>query len=298
MRDSVVAGGIGGIAVALAIAATTLNGIFAIAVANTSIPDVLRLLLFIAFALNNVCLAYLIFFIYISIRKINGWAGSWSSAFRWRMLAIGVVLATTALVLTIIALIWLATTMADLPHKIASQTSRLMHIVWCAIWGASILAEAAIFGFIGHWTRSMQRSDSVQDLDFGIRMPPMEEVARPTTRPTRESYSSQDPTLASPPRTPRTPTSTLRNSSSIRVGPGSSRVKLIQKGSARSSLDYAAGEAQSIDSAFDRWASSPIPKTSRRDGAVIFSAPRLSCLKYRLCEAGSQLAFPLCCRHF
>ena len=259
MLDSVIAGGLGSIAVALTIAACALNGIFAVALANTSIPDVLRLLLFIAFALNIVCLAYLVFFIHMSIRKINNRAGSWSSAFRWRMLAIGVVIAITALVLTVISVIWLATIRDDLPHKIALQTSKLMHILWCAIWGASIIAEAIVFGFIGNWTRSMQRPNSIQDLDFGIRIPPMEEVARPTTTAIRESYSSQDPTLASPPRTPRTPTSTLRNSSSTRVGPGSSRVKLIQKGSARSSLDYPAGDAQSIDSAFDRWVSFPFP---------------------------------------
>lgn len=273
MLDSIITGLLGGIAVALSIAATILNGIFAIALANTSIPDVLRLLLFIAFALNIVCLAYLVFFIYISIRKINNRAGSWSGAFRWRMLAIGVVIAVIALVLTLIALIWLATVRDHLPRKIALQASKSMYITWFAIWNVSILAEAATFAIIGNWTKSMERPNSVQDLDFGIRIPPMHEVARPTTTATRESYNSQDPTLASPPRTPRTPTSTLRNSSSTRAGPGSSRVKLIQKGSARSSLDYPAGEAQSIDCAFDRWVSPPFPEMSCREAAVASFAP-------------------------
>lgn len=269
MLDSVVAGGLGSIAVALTIAASALNGIFAVALANTSIPDVLRLLLFIAFALNVVCLAYLVFFIHISIRKINDRAGSWSSAFRWRMLAIGVVIAIVALVLTVISVIWLATIRDDLPQKIALQTSKLMHILWCTIWGASIIAEAVVFGFVGNWTRSMQRPSSIPYSDFGIRVPPIMEEARPTRTAIRDSYSSQDPTLASPPRTPRTPTSTLRNSSSTRVGPGSSRAKLIQKGSARSSLDYGSSEGQSIDSAFDRWVSSPFPTNLCPEAALV-----------------------------
>lgn len=262
MLSSLITGVLGSISLALSIAATVFNGIFAIALANTPIPDVLRLVLFIAFALNIVCLAYLVFFIHISITKINNCAGSWSSAFRWRMLAIGVVVALVALVLTVITLIWIATLRNDLPYHIALQRSKVMYIIWFVTWGLSILAEAAIFVFIGNWTKTMQRPDSVQDLDFGIRMPPMEEVPRPTTSATHDSYSSQDPTLASPPRTPRTPTSTLRNSSSTRIGPGSSRVKLVQKGSARSSLDYPAGEAWSIDSAFDRWVSS-VPVLTR-----------------------------------
>lgn len=146
MLDSVIAGGLGSIAVALTIAACALNGIFAVALANTSIPDVLRLLLFIAFALNIVCLAYLVFFIHMSIRKINNRAGSWSSAFRWRMLAIGVVIAITALVLTVISVIWLATIRDDLPHKIALQTSKLMHILWCAIWALQLLRRPSFLG--------------------------------------------------------------------------------------------------------------------------------------------------------
>lgn len=256
MLSSLITGVLGSISVVLSIAATVFNGIFASALANTPIPDVLRLLLFIAFALNIVRFAYLIFFIYISITKINNCAGSWSSGFRWRILAIGVVVALIALVFTLMTLIWIATLQDDLPHHIALQRSKVMYIIWFVTWGLSIVAEAAIFAFIGNWTKTMQRPKSVQDLDFGIRMPPMEEVPRPTTSATHDSYNSQDPTLASPPRTPRTPTSTLRNSSSTRIGPGSSRIKLVQKGSARSSLDYPAGDAQSIDSAFDRWVSS------------------------------------------
>ena len=271
MLLSTIAGILGGIAIALTVAATVLNGIFAIALANSTAPDVLRLLLFIAFTLNIVCLAYLAFFIYVSIRKINNRAASWSSTFRWRMLAIGAVLGIVALVLTIILLLWLATVRDDLPHRIALQSRRTMYIMWFAIWGLSIFAQAAIFAFIGKWTTSMQRTSSVgrPDLDFGIRVPPMNEV-RPTTNATRESYNSQAPTLASPPRTPRTPTSSIRHSSSTRVGPGSSRVKLIQKGSARSSIDFPAGEAQSIDSAFDRWDTSSVPQEIR---AGIHSSP-------------------------
>jgi hypothetical protein len=251
---------LGGISIAFTTTATVLNGIFAIALADATIPDVLRLLLFIAFALNIVCLAYQAFFTYVSVRKINNRAISCASGFRWRILTIGVVLASIALVLTIVVLIWLVTVRDEMPHKIALQTSQTIYIVWFAVWALSVFAEVAVFAFIAKWTTQLQRPNSVDHLDFGIHIPPMQEV-RPTSNATRQSYQSQDPTLVSPPRTPRTPrtpTSSIRNSSSTRVGPGSSRVKLIQKGSARSSLDFPAGEATSIDSAFDRWDTSSV----------------------------------------
>lgn len=154
-----------------------------------------------------------------------------------------------------------------MPHTIALQTSQTMYIVWFAAWGLSFLAESAVFAFIAKWTIRTQRPQSADYLDFGIQ--PMHEI-RPITNATRQSYNSEDPTLASPPRTPRTPSSSIRHSSSTRVGPGSSRVKLIQKGSARSSLDFPPVEATSIDSAFDRWDTSSVHHEIR---ANIHSSP-------------------------
>ena len=90
---------------------------------------------------------------------------------------------------------------------------------------------------------------------------------------TNQSYDSQQLTLNSPPRTPVSRgESFTRRSSSTKVGPGSSRTKLVRH-SNRSSFEvvpFPTGEVMSLDSAFDNWDTSSVHQEMR---AAIHSSP-------------------------
>ncbi|KAJ9636083.1 uncharacterized protein PV06_01221 [Exophiala oligosperma] len=100
----------------------------------------------------------------------------------------------------------------------------------------------------------------------------MSYAGRPSTQQTNQSFGSQEATLNSPPRTPVSRGGSIAMSSATRVGPSSSRTKLIRH-SNRSSFDtgpFPAAEAKAIDSAFDSWDTSSVHQEMR---AAIHSSP-------------------------
>jgi len=273
MLETTKALAIGGLTVLIIIASTVLNVVFASNVADNLIISGLRVTLYVAFGLNLLSLVSLCFFSTIYVRNLAGHSiGQKKST--WAQYVMGVSIAAIALAVSGGSLVWLVVRRLDLPRAMLRQSPIVLVAVWFTLWGVSLILQAALFAYLGSWTWNALRTRSAGrlDLDFGIRVPSMAE-ARPTTRESRRSFQSQDPTLHSPPRTPisrRRRSSHARRSSSTRVGPGSgpnsaSRTKLVGKGSARSSFEippFPASEAFSIDSAFDQYDTSSVHRAA------------------------------------
>jgi hypothetical protein len=243
----------------------------------TEATPAIQLLAFVAFAVNLLVIATLIFLATYYVAKLKPEPIELPTRLCWRFIAMGIVVTIVSLPLSLITLISLTRALKHLPRRIVNQPIDTMLIAWFALWGVSVLLRVAFFGFTAMWTKNVLRTQGADeeslDLDFGIASPTMAE-ARPDTQGTMRSFRSQDNTLASPPKTPTTPRpkSSLRSSSSTKVGPGSSRTKLIHD-SAKSSFDFPAGEAFPVDDGFDRWDTSSVHQEVR---ATLQSSPPLT----------------------
>ena len=255
-------------------ATTAFDVIFAFSLSNAR--PAIQLLAFVAFAVNLLVIATLIFLVTYYVGKLRLNLIGLRRRLCWRFLAMGIIITIISLPLSLVTLVSLLRALDHLPRQIAHQPIKTMLAAWFGLFGVSALLRLAFFAFTVVWTkRTLQTRIADQqsldlDLDFGIGSTDMVE-ARPDTRGTARSFQSQDNTLASPPRTPTTPRpkSSLRSSSSTKVGPGSSRTKLIQD-SAKSSLDMAVGEPLPLDSGFDRWDTSSVHQEVR---ATLQSSP-------------------------
>ncbi len=257
---------LGGIAAAFAIASLVLNILFATSLTTVEELDGLRVLLFVSLGLGVVAIAGLGYFTFFHVRKLKKQIFYLTNT-SWWIFVYGASVAAVSLVLAGVTLVWVVIRQADLPKEVVGVHAMVILGLWFGAWGMTLALQIAFYVMLGLWTRRILKTQSVGrlDLNFGIRLPPTDEV-RPQTRDTQRTSFSQNVTLHSPPRTPtsKRPASS-RWSSSTRVGPGSSRIKLV-KGSARSSLDFPpfpAGEAMSIDSAFDSWDTSSVHREMR-----------------------------------
>ena len=271
MKDTHITWILGTVAVGLRLACTVLNVVFAYDLSGVKLLSALRILLFIAFGVSLAGIATVVFFTTAFVQKLHHRTISFNHKSAWRRLVICATIVIGSLALPAVTLVWLAVRQNEVPKRPVQRPSKAVLVVWFVLWGLDVAVEAILFVYVGLWTQRVLKAQSVGrlDLDFGIRVPPTEEV-----RTTRYSYNSQDPTLHSPPRTPVTrPGSSIRHSTSTRVGPGSSRTKLINKGSARSSEDFPARETTSMDSAFDNWDTSSVHREMR---SVVHSSPNVA----------------------
>jgi hypothetical protein len=272
MPKPIIARSLGGLASASMVAATTFNFIFAASL--TDATPAIQLLAFVAFAVDLLVIATLIFLATYYVAKLKPDPIELPTRLCWRFIAMGIVVTIVSMPLSLITLISLMRALKHLPHQIVNQPIDTMLIAWFALWGVSVLLRVAFFGFTVVWTKGVLRARGADqeslDLDFGITLPAMVE-GRPDTQGSMRSFRSQENTLASPPKTPPTsrPKSSLRSSSSTKVGPGSSRTKLIQD-SAKSSFD---SQAVNVDNGFDRWDTSSVHQEVR---ATLQSSPSLT----------------------
>ena len=272
MQKPTVARSLGGLAIASVGAATAFDLIFAVFLSGAT--PAIQLLAFVAFAVNLLVIATLLFLATYYVGKLRLNPIGMRRRLCWRFLAMGVIVTIISLPLSLVTLVSLTTALGHLPRHIVHQPVKTMLVAWFVLFSVSVLLRLAFFAFTAVWTKSVLQTRIADqqslDLDFGIGSTDMVE-ARPDTRGTIRSFRSQDNTLASPPRTPTTPRpkSSLRSSSSTKIGPGSSRTKLIQD-SAKSSFDLPAGEAIPLDNGFDRWDTSSVHQEVR---ATLQSSP-------------------------
>jgi hypothetical protein len=266
MQKPIMARTLGGLAAASTAAAVSLNVIFAFSLSNAN--PAIQLLAFVAFAINLLVIATLIFLTTYYVGQLRLDPIGLRRRLCWRFVAMGIIVTILSVPLSLVTLISLMRALRQLPHRIGHEPVRTMLIAWFALFGVSVLLRAAFLAFMVVWTKQSFPTQSADaqslDLDFGVGAADMVE-ARPDTRGTTRSFWSQDNTLATPPRTPTTPRpkSSLRSSSSTKVGPGSSRSKLIQD-SAKSSFDgFPAGEALPLANGFDRWDTSSVHQEVR-----------------------------------
>jgi hypothetical protein len=278
MPKPIIARSLGGLASASVVAATAFNLIFAASL--TDATPAIQLLAFVAFAVNVLVIATLIFLATYYVAKLKPDPVELPPRLYWRFIAMGIVVTIVSMPLSLITLISLTRARKHLPRRIVYRPADTMLIVWFALWGVSVLLRAAFFGFTIVWTKHVLRTQGADqeslDLDFGLTSPTMAE-ARPHTQGTMRSFRSQENTLASPPNTPTTPPpkSSLRSSSSTKFGAGSSRTKLIHD-SAKSSFDFQAFPASDSfpgDDGFDRWDTSTVHQEVR---ATLQSSPSLT----------------------
>ena len=264
---------LGGIAAFFAIASIAFNLVFALSLTNVEILLGLRILQYVAFGLSLVALVGLAYFSTLYVRKLKKEPWELTSSLWW-IYIYGVAVASAALIVTAVILLWSLVRQQDLPKTVMGMLPMSVIGVWFGIWGLTLVLQVALYVALGLWTKRVLKANSIGrlDLDFGIRLPAMDEF-RPDTSATDRSFPSQEPTLQSPPRTPKSRGASTRRSSSTRVGPPSSSKTKKIRGSARSSIDvpaFPAGEATSIDSAFDSWDTSSVHREIR---TAIHSSP-------------------------
>ncbi|EXJ78271.1 hypothetical protein A1O3_09432 [Capronia epimyces CBS 606.96] len=241
---------------------------------NITVLPALRILLFVSFGISLLNLANLAYFATFYVRVLNSHP-VFSKAKTWSCLTAGTIAAAVSVAVPGAALVWLALRHSDLPQKILDAAPFTLLGISLGTWAASALSQLILYCMFWLWTKSAlkTRRKSRLDMDFGIRATSVSMIRRPSTQHTSVSFGSQDPTVNSPPRTPISKaTSSLQGSSSTKVGPGSSRTKLIRH-SNHSSFEgrpFPAGEAMSIDSAFGNWDTSSAHHEMR---AVIPSSP-------------------------
>jgi hypothetical protein len=270
MKDTYTAWILGGVALILSVACIVLNVVIASALAGIRVLAATRVLAYITFGVNLAAAISFVFFITVFVQKLNNRSISFDHKSAWRRFGVCAGISALAAVLSASVLIWLVVRERQLRPHVLHQSSKIILVLWFVLWGITAALQTAVFSFVGLWTKRVLQAQSVGQLrlNFGLSMPPMDEV-HPHTHGRSRSFQSQDLTLNSPPRTPSTSckrSSSLRNSSSTKGGPGSSRTKRF-KGSDRSSSDcpaaFPAGEATSIESAFDNWDTSSVHREIR-----------------------------------
>jgi len=266
---------LGSLAAVVNVASLILNIVFAsngakIRVLSAALPT----LLFVAVAVNVLATVSLVWFSTVYVTNLSILSPGLRTS-TWRLFVSGAALTTAAIVVSGVTLVWLVAQQKDLPKKLSHQSSIALLGAWLALWALSCLLQIPLYTVLGVWTRKrtvQSRSVGGLGVDFNIRLPPTDEV-KSHARDTKQSFHSEDVTFNSPPQTPTSGrgSTMVRRSSSTRMGPGSSRTRLI-KGSACSSIDSAfpAGEAVSIESAFDQWDTSSVHHEMR---AALHSSP-------------------------
>ena len=274
MEYTVKIGILGAFAAAFDIVNIVFNIVFAFSISNKSTLSALKVLFFVAFGLNLVSLIALGYFAVFYSRKLGKRLISLTRSI-WFAYIYGATVAVAAIVVTLVTMVWSVVRQDDLPKFVIGLHPMSAIGIWFGTWGVTTIFQLTIFVLLGLWTKQALKSHSISrmDLDFGIYMPPMED-ARPNTSVTQRTFRSQSLTINSPPRTPtsRRPSTTAR-SSATRVAPSSGSKTRLVKGSARSSLDippFPAGEAMSIDSAFDDWDTSSVHQEMR---VAVHSSP-------------------------
>ncbi|RMZ87625.1 hypothetical protein DV736_g5147, partial [Chaetothyriales sp. CBS 134916] len=264
---------LGGLAASFTIASIVLNLIFALGISHIETLTALRILSYIALALALTALLGLVYFSTFYVQKLRKAPWDLTSSL-WGLFAYGASVSSLAIILTGVNLVWAATSQDDLPKTISGIDLMSVVGVWFGMWGVALILQVALYMVLGFCTAKTLRANQIgqQDLDFGIGLSQTDAI-RPQTIMSEMSVSSQDPTLHSPPRTPKSWAPSTRRSSSTRVGAPSSSITKKSKGSRRSSTDigaFPAGEAISIDSAFDSWDTSTVHREMR---IVIHSSP-------------------------
>lgn len=264
---------LGSVAAALSIASSVLNVVFAYHLSEYPVLTSLRVLLFVAFAIGLVNLAGIVCFCTLYVKRLSTHSLGQKSQ-TWGLYTAGATAVLISIAISGVTLVWLTVQRSELHNDVLGVAPLTLIATWFGVWGASGIIQISLFCFLGIWTKVVLKSQKASrlDMDFGIRAS-MHDISRTNTHRTNRSFGSQDVTLNSPPRTPVSRGgSTTGRSSSTRVGPGSSRTKLVRP-SARSSLEimpFPAGEAASIDSAFDDWDTSSVHYEMR---SAIHSSP-------------------------
>lgn len=252
---------IGSLAAAFSTASSVLTVIFAYHLSEYPVLSTLRTLLFVAFAVNLLGVASIICFCTLYVKSLSTHSLGPKSR-TWGIYSVGATAAFISIALSGVTLVYITIKRNDLRNEVLGVAPMTLIATWFGVWGISGIMQILLFCFLGIWTRHVLKNQRASrlDMDFGIRAS-MQVVSRTNTHRTERSFGSQDNTLNSPPRTPVSRGgSTTRRSSSTRAAPGSSRTKLMRP-SARSSLEvmpFPAGEAPSIDSAFDDWDTSSV----------------------------------------
>lgn len=265
MQQSFIIWSLGTTALALDFACIALNILFAVS-SGDALPTV-RTLAWIAVAASAISTAALFAATMLHHRRIR----RDDPAIGWKTAASTAVLSILLNAIPAIVLIWGAIRGDDLDGHWGRTSSRTLLFIWFAVWACTMASNIAANGYL-LWCskrRSQIHSTDSSSLDFGIDIPSRRHSSRPQTRETTHSFRSQDPTLASPPRTPTgTAKSSLRHSLSSNIRPANSRTQLIRQASfpqesTRTSSDYAGSEVTSVDHGFDRWDTSSVGKAMR-----------------------------------
>ncbi|KEF59559.1 uncharacterized protein A1O9_04404 [Exophiala aquamarina CBS 119918] len=265
---------IGSIAAVFSVASSVLSVVFAYHLSDYLVLSALRVLLLVAFAISLLNLASIVCFCTLYAKRLSNHSLG-LKARTWGLYSAGVAVCFVSIAVSGVTVVWLTLKRAELHNDVLGVAPVALIATWFGLWGASGIMQILLFYFLGMWTRVVLKSQRASrlDMDFGIRAS-MHDISRTNTHRTHRSFASQDVTLNSPPRTPVSRgESSTRRSSSTRVGPaGSSRTKLMRP-SAKSSLEimpFPAGEAASIDSAFDGWDTSSVHYEMR---SAIHSSP-------------------------
>ncbi|OCT49294.1 hypothetical protein CLCR_04826 [Cladophialophora carrionii] len=265
---------IGALAGAFGIASSILSVVFATNLGDHTVLSALRALLHITFGTGLVSIAVLALFCTFFVKKLDSHSLG-SKAHTWMYVAGGTSVAVLGIVISGVALVWLATRQSDLPTRILQAAPATLIGIWFAIWAITSVLQIVLYCLLYSWARNVltaQRASRL-DMDFRARGPSLSTILRPTTQHTTQSFGSQEPTLHSSPRTPISKGESLtRRSSSTKVGPGSSKSKVVRYSNQWSSeaVPFPAGEAMSPDSAFDDWDTSSVHREMR---AAIHSSP-------------------------
>lgn len=257
---------IGGFSIVFLLASVVFNALLVSGFSNAVELSALRTLLFVSVGLGVVSLISLLYLNIVPIRQLRAASLGLSRTAWWAFVYVTAV-SSSSLALTGVVLVWSVLEQDRLPTDVIVQEPIILIAVWFGCWGVTLILQVAFHTLLGIWLRKALKKQSLGrlDLDFGIRPMPLDEV-RPESQMTQQTFRSQDITLNSPPRTPVSHHPSTRRSSSTRVGTiSSSKIKLV-KGSAKSSLDlpaWPAGEAVSIDSAFDMWDTSSVHREMR-----------------------------------
>lgn len=255
------------------IASAFLNFVFAWSLRDMPILSALRILLFVAFGLSIVNLANVVCFSTLYVKRLRSYSLGRKRT-TWSLFTAGTATSTISVCASGVTLVWLVIRRTSLPTSALHAAPIVLLGVWFGVWGVSLFCQALFYSLLAAWTKKVLRKQRTRtlDLDFGIRTPSMSYAGRPSTQRTNQSFGSHEATLTSPPRTPVSRGGSIAMSSATRVGPASSKTKLIRY-SDRSSYDtvpFPAGESRTLDSAFDNWDTSSVHHEMR---AAIHSSP-------------------------
>ncbi|KIW92010.1 uncharacterized protein Z519_06992 [Cladophialophora bantiana CBS 173.52] len=265
---------VAGLAGILGIVGSVLNIIFATNITSAPILSGLRDLLYVAFVVSLINLASLAYFGTVYVRKPHSPAQG-SKPQSCALVHGGMISAAVNAITSGITLVWLAVRRSDLPTKILRTSLTTLLGIWFAVWAISALVQLGLYFLLASWTKNALKTAraGILDMNLGLRAPSMSTFKRPNTQQTDRSFASQELTLNSPPRTPVSRgESSTRRSSATKAGTASLKTKLARH-SSRSSFEcspFPAGEAMSIDSAFDGWDTSSVHQEMR---VVIHSSP-------------------------